>query len=310
MLKSLNTEWHTKSRPHFYLIFRSAHPETTHLQSRLSHSQMASQSTVASTHASPVLEVPLSHEVLNQIYATMFRSRLLFQHTPKGVHINEAIFAGALQNTEADDLIVTATSLPVLEILRGADLSSSLGKNVAAPGPANNVVVAEPETFTGVAAGLALATRRAGSSSVVVVFASGKATRGRAFESASHFASNRRLPMVVIADWTDSRRSARSHDGKHLSRWPFPTIAVDGRDPIAVYRVTKEAISAARRGHGPTLVDCVNFLAPGSRGRDQRDSLLSFRGYLQRHDAWSDLWHSELEAKYQQEITAARNRKR
>jgi TPP-dependent pyruvate/acetoin dehydrogenase alpha subunit len=75
---------------------------------------------------------------------------------------------------------------------------------------------------------------------------------------------------------------------------------------IAVYRVTKEAISAARRGHGPTLVDCVNYLAPGRRGRDERDPLLTFRGYLERHNLWSDFWYSELHSKYKQEVAAAR----
>jgi TPP-dependent pyruvate/acetoin dehydrogenase alpha subunit len=68
----------------------------------------------------------------------------------------------------------------------------------------------------------------------------------------------------------------------------MPTIAVDGRDVIAVYRVIKEAISSARKGHGPTLVDCVNFVTPGTRGKDERDPVSSFRGYLKRHNAWSD----------------------
>jgi TPP-dependent pyruvate/acetoin dehydrogenase alpha subunit len=57
---------------------------------------------------------------------------------------------------------------------------------------------------------------------------------------------------------------------------------------IAVYRVTKEAVSSARKGHGPTLIDCVNFLAPGTRGKDDRDPVTTFRGYLKRHNAWSD----------------------
>lgn len=88
----------------------------------------------------------------------------------------------------------------------------------------------------------------------------------------------------------------------------MPTIAVDGRDVIAVYRVTKEAISAARKGHGPTLVDCVNFLAPGSRGKDTRDPVASFRGYLKRHNAWSNDYES-IEENLRRELGSSPRRR-
>jgi len=219
-----------------------------------------------------------------------------------------------LQNADGSDVIVSAGAHPVLEVLAGADLSTFLRKtNGIAKLTERKIVAADPEIFAGIAAGLASAGQLVNSTSVIIAFAPGKLTRGSCFEKATEFAATNRLPLVMIADWTDTRRSSRNHDGRELSHWPFPTIAVDGRDVIAVYRVTKEAISAARRGHGPTLVDCVNFLAPGGRGRDERDPLLSFRGYLQRHNAWSDLRHSELTAELRQEIGAAvssRNRER
>ncbi len=37
---------------------------------------------------------------------------------------------------------------------------------------------------------------------------------------------------------------------------PLPVINVDGNDVVAVYRVASEAVAHARRGNGPTLIDC------------------------------------------------------
>ena len=39
----------------------------------------------------------------------------------------------------------------------------------------------------------------------------------------------------------------------------FPGITVDGNDVVAVYRVAQEAITRARRGHGPTLIECKTY---------------------------------------------------
>jgi TPP-dependent pyruvate/acetoin dehydrogenase alpha subunit len=247
---------------------------------------------------------PLPQNELNQLYSTMLKARLLGQRFRAATRTGEAILAGTLQNAEDRDVIVSATGHPVLESLRGAELATLLQKGNGTRSLAEKkIVVTGPQLFASLAAGLASASKIANSEAVVIAFAPGSAAHGVAFEHAAAFAGVNRLPMVIVADWSDARRSARSHDGRDLSRWPFPTIAVDGRDAIAVYRVTKEAISAARRGHGPTLVDCVNFLAPGGRGRDDRDPLLSFRAYLKRHQAWSEEWHAELLARYKQEIS-------
>jgi pyruvate dehydrogenase E1 component alpha subunit len=234
----------------------------------------------------------------------MLKARLLEQRFRRAAHTGEAILAGTLQNAEACDVIVSATPHPILEVLRGGNPAVPIDSNGDRSSAGTKLVAAEPQIFAGLAAGLASASRVASSACVVIGFALGKATQGPGFEEAAKFAGKNRLPLVIVADWSDSRRSSRSHEGRDLSRWPFPTIAVDGRDAIAVYRVTKEAISAARRGHGPTLVDCVNFPAPGARGRDQRDPLLSFRAYLQRHGAWSEAWYNDSLLQFKNEVAA------
>lgn len=255
------------------------------------------------TTSAPILEAPLPQEVLRDLYKDMLRARLLRQRLREGTSICEAIVSGSLQNAVPTDVIVSAENNPVLDVVSGAELEKFLAKNGEAPSIAERrVIVAETMSFAGVAAGVAIAAVRNRSDAVVLAFAQGKATRGAAFAEATEFAAKNRLPIIFLADWTTARASSRNHDGRELSHWPLPTIAVDGRDVIAVYRVTKEAIGAARRGHGPTLVDCVNFLAPCGRGRDERDPLAAYRGYLQRHNAWSDVWYTELLARQKEEV--------
>jgi hypothetical protein len=258
----------------------------------------------------PVLESPLPSEVLQHLYASMLKARMLSRRLRNAKQTVEAILSATLQNLEQPDLIVTDSPNPVLEILRGADISAFTSPKLTGNAPTLEPKIVFPgaDAAAAVAAGLAMAQKRSQTPEIVVAFLSGKITKGLAWNQVLRFAGENRLPMLFVADWTDFRTS-RGHDGKDLSHWPCPTIAVDGRDVIAVYRVTKEATSAARRGYGPTLIDCINFLAPGTRGRDTRDPITSFRGYLKRHNAWSDAWASALERDLKNELGLATKRR-
>jgi TPP-dependent pyruvate/acetoin dehydrogenase alpha subunit len=233
----------------------------------------------------------------------MLKARLLGKRWRKAQQMSEAILAATLQNTEPADLLVSSGPHPVLEVLSGtrvAEVEPKPGKASKEP-PQTRVVVAGNEAVAGIAAGLASALKSASSGALVITIVPSSVTRGAAWEQTTEFAAANRLPIIFVSDGT-SARPTRRHDGSDLSHWPFPTIAVDGRDVIAVYRVTKEAMAAARRGHGPTLVDCVNFVAPGGRGKDERDPLASFRGYLKRHHAWQEDWAKGLESTLVREI--------
>jgi TPP-dependent pyruvate/acetoin dehydrogenase alpha subunit len=226
----------------------------------------------------------------------MLKARLLSKRWRNATRMGEAVLAGTLGNTETTDQLVSAASPSILEMLSGNPMAA-----VQSAKPVTRVTATGNDAAAGIATGLALALKNARSNSLVIAILPAKLTRGSAWEQATDFAASHRLPVLFVSDGTETRPT-RKHDGRELSQWPFPTIAVDGRDVIAVYRVTKEAMSAARRGHGPTLVDCVNFIAPGNRGRDERDPIASFRGYLKRHHAWSDDWYKQLEAQLSREI--------
>jgi Dehydrogenase E1 component len=252
------------------------------------------------------LESPLPQEVLYHLYESMLKVRLLESSTRGTASVGEAILAGTLENADASDLLVAARMNPVLEVLRGAALSSvarvkgtptnvhetPTQTKIFSPGEANTL---------GFALGMAMALKQASSSSIVILIVPGKLAKGAAWHEAANFAGAQRLPIVFVTASTDSR-SSRSHQSRDCSHWPCPRIAVDESDVIAVYRVTKEATSAARRGYGPTLVDCVSSGARGSRGKNQQDPLESFRGYLMRHNVWSGEWAVGLESRLKQQI--------
>jgi hypothetical protein len=256
-----------------------------------------------------LLEAPLPKDVLSSLYQNMLKARLVTKRWPRASRISEAVVAGALLNLEDGDVLVSAGTNPVLVTLKRESSATAPVEKHESDGNAtdvqNQVIAVGDRLATAIAAGIALGLKRAQSNAAVLTYIDGRMTRGKAWEEALQFASSYRLPVVFIAD-SSNGRSPRKHEGRDLSHWPCPTIAVDGRDVIAVYRVTKEAISAARRGHGPTVVDCISFLAPGRRGVDERDPLATYRGYLKRHNAWSDEWYQSLEERLKEELGIAR----
>ncbi|WP_109484381.1 thiamine pyrophosphate-dependent enzyme [Occallatibacter savannae] len=71
-------------------------------------------------------------------------------------------------------------------------------------------------------------------------------------------AGSRKLPAIFIhytesAEDTPTARSAKPEALVH----GVPSIAVDARDPVAVYRVAYEAIVRARQLRGATLISCM-----------------------------------------------------
>ena len=100
----------------------------------------------------------------------------------------------------------------------------------------------------------------------------------------------------------------------------MPGIAVDGNDVFAVYQVTKEAVERARRGEGPTFIECVTHrMGPHSssddptRYRDEklydwwkkRDPILLLREYLTRKKWWSDAEETRLQEALKRELIEA-----
>jgi pyruvate dehydrogenase E1 component alpha subunit len=111
-------------------------------------------------------------------------------------------------------------------------------------------------------------------------------------QRALSFASLHSLPMVVVS-WKKSiptRSKTRE----------FPAITVDGNDVVAVYRVASEAIAHARKGSGPTLIECI--------GGKANDPILNMENYLTRKGLFTQNLKPHLAAGFNKELEAALKR--
>jgi pyruvate dehydrogenase E1 component alpha subunit len=99
----------------------------------------------------------------------------------------------------------------------------------------------------------------------VVSFGDG-ATNTGSFHEAANMAALWDLPIVFVcqnnmyAEMTPTTDTMKlEHVADRASVYGMPGVRVDGNDPLAVAAVLDEALARARRGDGPTFIECVTF---------------------------------------------------
>jgi TPP-dependent pyruvate/acetoin dehydrogenase alpha subunit len=143
-------------------------------------------------------------------------------------------------------------------------------------------------SYTQAAIGAALANKTTKNGKVAVLF--GDEPASESVRDALHIAAVHALPMIFVIRESSTPapqgRRSRIPDAKQLARpdtpW-FPNINVDSNDVVAVYRVANEAISRARLGRGPTLIECQPFRVSGTsngNGKHWHDPILNMENYL------------------------------
>ena len=230
----------------------------------------------------------ISNEKLVAIYAAILKCRLLeqratslFQHgkIDSDLHLSagrEATAAAAVIDLEPADTLCIAPNdwLPAfvkgmsLETLFRALAPSALHvagavqieadhKNIyhAAARPDLQEVLLER-------AGAARAEKKG---AVAAAFIPQGAASLAQWQKTIQSAGSERLPAIFIhysdaAEDTQAGRSAKPEALLH----GVPSIAVDARDPVAVYRVAYEAIVRARQLRGATLLECIVDLQSAS----------------------------------------------
>ncbi len=116
------------------------------------------------------------------------------------------------------------------------------------------------------AAGAAMAFRHQGLKNAAVVYFGDGATSEGDFHEAMNFAGVFKAPCVFICEnnqWAISvpvkEQTASATIAQKAIAYGFYGIQVDGNDVFAVYRATLEALERARRGDGPTLIECFTY---------------------------------------------------
>ena len=109
----------------------------------------------------------------------------------------------------------------------------------------------------------------------MVFFGDGAANEG-AFHESLNMASIWRLPIVFVCENNKygmsmdiARAMAVPNVADRASAYAMPGIAVDGNDLPAVVAASAPAIDLARRGGGPTLVECKTYRLRGHSKSDR-----------------------------------------
>lgn len=271
----------------------------------------------------------ISDQRLVELYAAMLRCRMLrerirglarWQRLRIFSSSSEAVAAAAVISLLPEDLVISSAphlcaallkGVPLEEILRPLCARSSAGYSGSGADQchlASGVLAASfagasrPNVFAGVlAAGAAFAGKRSHRGPVAVLFCD-EAGAKDSLPSLFNFALAHQLPLIFVHHSAralqPALRRGKSHRKSAASPpGSLPIIPVDANDAVAVYRVVHEAIDHARRGSGPTLIDCIPVRLAGERKRDS-DCILRMDHYLEAKGLRPERIASSVTAKF------------
>ena len=96
------------------------------------------------------------------------------------------------------------------------------------------------------------------------------ATNTGSFHEAANMAALWDLPLVFVCqnnqygEMTPTAHTMKiPHVADRASGYGMPGVRVDGNDPLAVLAAMADALDHARRGEGPTFLECVTFRFKG-----------------------------------------------
>jgi pyruvate dehydrogenase E1 component alpha subunit len=126
-----------------------------------------------------------------------------------------------------------------------------------------------------VAVGVALALKRQGMGRVAMNwFGDGAASRGD-FHEGVNLAAVLRAPIVFLCNNNQyaystplTRQTLVPDIVTRAAGYGIPGVRVDGNDVLAVYGAAREAVGRARRGEGPTLIECKTMRMRGHSEHD------------------------------------------
>lgn len=147
------------------------------------------------------------------------------------------------------------------------------------------------------------------------------------FHEGLNFAGVHQLPCITMVENNKyaisvpfERQVASKNVADRASSYGMPGVTVDGKDPIEVYKVVKEAADRARNGEGPSLIEAVTYrLTAHSSDDDDRqyrtaediaegkalDPIITFAKYLKDLDILSTDLEKEINDRIMKEVNEA-----
>ncbi|MED3762972.1 thiamine pyrophosphate-dependent dehydrogenase E1 component subunit alpha [Ureibacillus sp. FSL K6-8385] len=115
------------------------------------------------------------------------------------------------------------------------------------------------------AVGVALAGKMQNKDYVSFVTLGEGSTNQGDFHEGANFAGVHKLPVIIMVENNQYAISVpvdKQLGGRVADRalgYGMHGVSVDGKNPLAVYQVMKEAVERARRGEGPSLIEAVTY---------------------------------------------------
>jgi pyruvate dehydrogenase E1 component alpha subunit len=266
----------------------------------------------------------ISNEKLLRIYSTMLKCRMIEERihalskqggnaeTAAGKSIHVAAIAGAGIDLLPGDTLAPsqgaftpcfAKGLPLTAIL-----SASLGQRIA-PRPRYSALNLVPPALSASkqlerALEAAKVCKAKRNKNVVIVFSSDASGAAEELERAMMLAAKRKLPVLFVCETKSSVDDRLVRAKGH----GLPGVAVEDDDAVAVYRVATEALAHARRGSGPTLIECRPwpFNDRGSSKRvPAKHPIGKMEAYLAAKGLFSRKFKSKLISEFNGELDAA-----
>lgn len=118
----------------------------------------------------------------------------------------------------------------------------------------------------GIALGAAFSAKYRGSDSVAVTFFGEGASNQGTFHECLNLAALWKLPFIAVCEnnryaaTTPVEKSTSVEDiAARASAYGIPGIIVDGNDCMKVFEAAGDAVSRARQGKGPALIECKTY---------------------------------------------------
>ncbi|MBS4217211.1 thiamine pyrophosphate-dependent dehydrogenase E1 component subunit alpha [Bacillus sp. FJAT-49711] len=193
----------------------------------------------------------------------------------------------------------------------------------------NRIVTGSSPVTTQVphAVGIALAAQMEKSDLVTFVsFGEGSSNQGD-FHEGLNFAGVHKLPVIFMCENNHyaisvplNKQLACEKVSDRAIGYGMPGVTVDGKDPLEIYKVMKEAVERARRGEGPSLIEAITHrLTSHSSDDDDRsyrtedeltkakseDPIILFEAYLSENGLLNEQTKKDINDRIMKQVNEA-----
>jgi TPP-dependent pyruvate/acetoin dehydrogenase alpha subunit len=204
---------------------------------------------------------------------------------PGFIHIyvgEEAIAVGVCANLRTDDYVASTHRGHGHALAKGISARSVMAELMGAVdgcsgGRGGTMHLYDPSVgFLGsngvvppgilIGAGAALSAKVRGSDQVSVAFFGDGAVNNGAFHEGLNLAATWNLPVLFVCEnnlyateMPFEQATKNTSVASRAAAYKIPGVTVDGNDVLDVYAKAGEAVERARRGEGPTLLECLTY---------------------------------------------------